>query len=49
MLEIYRDALFYGKIPDMNILLPFTVFCVVLFAAGIWFFKKTKRGFGELL
>jgi ABC-type polysaccharide/polyol phosphate export permease len=49
MLEIYRDALFYGKIPDMNILVPFTVFSVVLFIAGIWFFKKTKTGFGELL
>ncbi|MFA6358540.1 MAG: ABC transporter permease [Candidatus Omnitrophota bacterium] len=49
MLEIYRDALFYGKIPDMNILIPFMVFSVLLFIASIWFFKKTKRGFGELL
>jgi len=49
MLEIYRDALFYGKIPDMSILVPFVVFSVVLFIASIWFFKKTKRGFGELL
>ena len=43
MLEIYRDALFYGKIPDMNILVPFTVFSVVLFITSIWFFKKTNR------
>lgn len=49
MLEIYRDALFYGKIPDINILVPFIVFSVLLFIASIWFFKKTKRGFGELL
>jgi ABC-type polysaccharide/polyol phosphate export permease len=49
MLEIYRDALFYGKIPDMSILVPFVVFCVVLFCASIWFFRKTKTGFGELL
>ena len=49
MLTIYRDALFYGKIPDMSILVPFTIFSVVLFIASIWFFKKTKRGFGELL
>ncbi|MGA2162735.1 MAG: ABC transporter permease [Methanoregula sp.] len=49
MLEIYRDALFYGKIPDLSILVPFTVFSVVLFIASIWFFRKTKRGFGELL
>ena len=49
MLEMYRDALFYGKIPDMDILVPFTVFSVVLFIASIWFFRKTKTGFGELL
>ena len=46
MLEIYRDALFYGKISDMNILVPFTVFSVVLFITSIWFFRK-KTGFGE--
>ncbi|MGA2912012.1 MAG: ABC transporter permease [Methanoregula sp.] len=49
MLEIYRDALFYGKIPELRILVPFGVFSVVLFIASIWFFRKTKRGFGELL
>jgi lipopolysaccharide transport system permease protein len=49
MLEIYRDALFYGKIPDMNILAPFVLFSIVLLTGSIWFFKKTKRGFGELL
>jgi lipopolysaccharide transport system permease protein len=49
MLEIYRDILYYGKIPDAGILVPFVIFSVVLFIASIWFFKKTKRGFGELL
>jgi lipopolysaccharide transport system permease protein len=49
MLEIYRDALFYGKTPDMNILIPFVLFSVILLISSIWFFKKTKRGFGELL
>jgi lipopolysaccharide transport system permease protein len=49
MIEIYRDALFYGKIPEMSILVPYVVFSVVLFIASIWFFKKTKRGFGELI
>lgn len=49
MLELYRDALFYGKIPDMNILVPFTAFCLVLFIASVWFFRRTKTGFGELL
>jgi ABC-type polysaccharide/polyol phosphate export permease len=49
MLEIYRDALFYGKIPELSILIPFGVFSVILLIAGTWFYKKTKRGFGELL
>ncbi|MDD1723560.1 MAG: ABC transporter permease [Methanospirillum sp.] len=49
MLEIYRDSLFYGKIPDLNNMLPFVVFVLVLFIGSIWFFRKTKRGFGELL
>ncbi len=49
MLEIYRDALLYGKIPEIGILVPFLVFSIVLFIASILFFKKTKRGFGELL
>jgi len=49
MLEIYRDALFYGKLPELNILVPFLMFSVVLFAISIWFFRRTKTGFGELL
>ena len=49
MLEIYRDALFYGKIPETGIFVPFLVFLIVLFVSSVLFFQKTKRGFGELL
>ena len=49
MLEIYRDVLFYGKIPEIEILVPFLIFSIVMFVLGILFFRKTKRGFGELL
>jgi ABC-type polysaccharide/polyol phosphate export permease len=49
MLEIYRDALFYGKLPEINILVPFLIFSAVLFVISILFFRKTKTGFGELL
>jgi lipopolysaccharide transport system permease protein len=49
MLEIYRDVLFYGKIPEIEILVPFMVFSAVLLGMSIIFFQKTKRGFGELL
>jgi ABC-type polysaccharide/polyol phosphate export permease len=49
MLTIYRDALFYGTIPQPGILVPFVVFTILLFIGSLWFFRKTKRGFGELL
>ncbi len=49
MLEIYRDVLFYGKLPELQIVGPFLIFSVILFIISIWFFRKTKRGFGELL
>ena len=49
MLEIYRDLLFYGRFPELSILLPFLIFSCLLFILSILFFQKTKRGFGELL
>ena len=49
MLEIYRDVLFYGKIPDVQIIGPFLIFSIILFVISILFFRKTKSGFGELL
>jgi ABC-type polysaccharide/polyol phosphate export permease len=49
MLELYRDALFYNKVPEINILIPFLIFSIVLFAVSCWFFRKSKTGFGELL
>jgi len=49
MIEIYRDALFYGKLPEINILVPFLIFSIILFVISIVVFQKTKTGFGELL
>jgi ABC-type polysaccharide/polyol phosphate export permease len=49
MIEINRDVLFYGRVPELTILMPFLIFSVVLFVTSIWFFRKTKTGFGELL
>lgn len=49
MLEIYRDVLFYGRFPELNILIPFLVFSMIMLILGFLFFQKTKRGFGELL
>lgn len=49
LIEIYRDALFYGRVPGLPTLLPFLLFTAVLFLLSILFFQRTKRGFGELL
>ena len=49
MVELYRSALFYGKLPEAAILMPILIFSLVLFVGSILFFQKTKRGFGELL
>jgi len=49
MLEIYRDALFYGKLPELTVVVPFLIFTLLLFILSILFFHKAKRGFGELL
>jgi ABC-type polysaccharide/polyol phosphate export permease len=49
MLEIYRDALFYGKFPESEVILPFLFFSLALLVLCMLFYQKTKRGFGELL
>jgi len=49
MLEIYRDVLFYGKIPPLEVFGPFLIFSAALLIISILFFRKTKSGFGELL
>ena len=43
MLEIYRDALFYGKLPEINILVPFLIFSVVLFVISILVLPENKN------
>jgi hypothetical protein len=48
-LEIHRDARFYRKMPALSIFVPFEVCCIVRFVANILSFKKTIRGFGEIL
>lgn len=49
MLEIYRDMLLYGKFPELNTLLPFLLFSIIFLFFSTAIFKKTKRGFSELL
>jgi lipopolysaccharide transport system permease protein len=49
MLEIYRDMLFYGRFPGLDKLLPFLLFSIIFLYISILIFRKTKRGFSELL
>ncbi len=49
MVEIYRDLLFYGKLPDLLILGPFLVLSSLAFIFSVQFFRISKSGFGELL
>ncbi len=43
MIEIYRDALFYGKLPEINILVPFLIFSVVLFVTQYMVFPENEN------
>jgi ABC-type polysaccharide/polyol phosphate export permease len=49
MLVLYRDALFYGKVPDLVVVIPFAVFSVLFSTLSFVVFQNTKRGFSELL
>ena len=49
VIEFTRDILFWGRLPDMTILL--LLFIVSLFTAfiGFTFFQKTRKGFADVL
>ncbi len=49
MVNIYRDVLFFGNLPELIMVVPFFIFSVVLFFLSYWIFQKTKKGFSELL
>jgi lipopolysaccharide transport system permease protein len=45
----YRDCLLRGQMPDLKILTILAVLSLVIFAAGGFFFRKTKREFVDVL
>ncbi len=49
MIEIYRDILFYGRIPSPGALIPFIIFLIIILYISITIFKRIERGFSELL
>ncbi len=49
LIEIYRDILLYNRFPDPDRLLPFLLFSIIFLYLSSVIFRRTKRGFGELL
>lgn len=45
----YRDCLLRMRMPNLHVLAVFAVASLVLFAAGGFFFRKTKREFADIL
>ena len=49
IVEIYRDVLIRGKVPDPYLLIYPSVFSVVFFLSGYFLFSKTKEAFKDIL
>jgi lipopolysaccharide transport system permease protein len=45
----YRNILLEGKAPDWAGLGYFTVFALVVFLAGYWWFARTRKGFADVV
>jgi len=48
-IEMIRDALFWGKLPDFNLLGVYSGISIVAALVGFRFFQATKRGFADAL
>lgn len=44
-----RNAMIFGKVPDMGIWLIITLLSMVVAMTGYWFFMKTKRWFADVM
>ena len=48
-IELTRDILFWGKIPDLRILSIYSLVSVLIAWAGFAWFQKTRKGFADVL
>ena len=48
-IEQVRDALIWGKMPDLTELAAYTLVAIVVAAAGFAWFQKTRGGFADVL
>ena len=49
IIESTRDILFWGRLPDMTILLLFFIVALLIAFLGFAFFQKTRKGFADVL
>ena len=49
VIESIRDILFWGRLPDMTILLLFFIVALLIAFLGFAFFQKTRKGFADVL
>jgi len=49
LVRSYRQIFLEGKAPDWPSLAYFTVFALVLFVFGYWWFAKTRRNFADVI
>jgi lipopolysaccharide transport system permease protein len=49
LVRCYRDVLLDGRAPDWRGLAYFSLFAMVMFIFGYWWFAKTRKGFADVL
>ena len=47
LIEMYRDTLLYGKLPDLTDFGIVILFGIIMFVFGSWLFRKLSRRFAE--
>lgn len=49
IIELARDVLIWGRLPDWNVLILLVVCSVLVAWVGFAWFQKTRRGFGDVM
>lgn len=49
VVEQFRAVLLFGKLPNWELLGIYSIFAVMMFVFGSWFFHKTKDGFADVV
>jgi lipopolysaccharide transport system permease protein len=49
LIRNYRRIMLEGSVPDWRGLLYFTVFAIIIFVFGYWWFAKTRKNFADVI